>query len=1495
MTVLALLCLSCLLVSPGTAYSRVVLNDTFICSSSGAAFLNVSTVLVDSGQTAWGPLREFTLSLWVKVADLALNSIADIFSLFIPVGNTTLTFQVNPTPGTGASTLDLLLNRARNVQGWMVNSDQLFYGVSSDSLRTNANSHWEPLVVSFSALNTDIQVATKNTSFYRPFAVPGTFSLNGLYIILGGSTPAATPCQTNFILKHIHLYNRAFTDPTSIQEIMLLAPGEVFGIFKPQYSHQYNHVWFNLLETQVFRARGASLQSQLTAMYPVDHSLPPFQRANAPLDVRFLRPFRLSPVDQSYIFVATYGFKVNPNLCNSPSCPGYDVDIYRRLGPSGSPVRLVYRDTKYEASSSSTPAYTFYDDGVLVNTISTARINSAGFPNVQYNNTAAVVVRSNILWANDLATFYGLEMGTPYSRTVSAAFAYDDIHSISALTTLSDWFYLLYVWEISITYGSVVRHTPSGPTAILTVPSEVPFYAACLGIWNPKRGLPSISGGTVVFNDCTLEDPYLTACPTKPNCIFCASGGSCYNCLPNYALSSGSCVVCSSLQGANAVWDPVSSKCLAGQGTFDFTGVSYDPYTTMLNQLPKFYIFRIDFPCNNDPSYCPGSTTTVALYYNQLAEAPANKNTYNPSAAQFQTEYARLMTVVGRIQSPGNATKSTLVTLGTYQSVGSPAGTNLIQFTVCSIYGFSSNANSIFQTACFGSNGACLGGFFATSGSLCVASISYCSEYNLIGDCLRCDTGYVAKPDRACAALESTPNLLAPLVTPGATEPPINDVPIGEVPLTPTPFPPTIIPPMNSTDGFNPNQSAANTSQTSTNCLSIDPKCLECTGNLCRRCDIGFNLLANTCEMQLCTDPNCLNCPVATFCMVCRVGFEMTNGGTCLTIGDQKAIEAALSNPLVTGSSPSTCPANCLDCLSSGKCWKCEAGYSYSVSQNLCIPTNPNLIGADGDGGDSGDSVDMSDCQIWGNCTSSGVDQMFSLNCNQCTSCQYQSRFFCQSCPSCRDPCRCSIKSSTQFVGIIFRCPNVVFLQSYVSTFSRSSAECSLQLVDSDPGLMYIKPRKPSLEASLLVTPSFVESSFTCTFITPAAVRYTPNPQVFILSLSSRSSDVKNVYLARTGILFTVNILGNNLGQLLVALIELNAFFTIIGLLDLPIPGFYSAILTLSTDEEADPHDMSFFLPASVLPIYHFYNAKYRGYFIVNQTVLFVNTVTICFFIVLFLVKRLADQLPKPTFRGSRVLIRAARYSYLLSDASFDVICNVNFMGFCPGVYFFAMVFPSIPSFEHILGLAACICLTFVTSIYVKGKELTELFRDEIRGSQIPNPLRIASPEIYWLRFHNALEEVFQVVHLTLFYFFQHQKRFILHLTAAFCGVQVFVSLGLGLRHLSSVAALKTFQFLSMFGFIRLCIGMLEDEYVPHVWGFNILFLLSHGFKMASIGFELHALFRNLLSYREKLKIRGRNIREEVTSRRIRSKGFLRSIKAFMAKSRFSNQAPSLN
>jgi len=875
----------------------------------------------------------------------------------------------------------------------------------------------------------------------------------------------------------------------------------------------------------------------------------------------------------------------------------------------------------------------------------------------------------------------------------------------------------------------------------------------------------------------------------------------------------------------------------------------------------------------------------LTLYYNQIFESGSVNGAYAPTGAEFSTQFANLMSVVTRIDNPANITVFAVISQATYQT----SETYIANFP-CSFFGKKNLQSGDFEDTC----DTCTDqNEVVFSTRYCKTTDTKCLYVDINGECIQCLNHYILS-GKNCLSVVSDPSLLASLVD-------TNGSPIAYIPPNPPPTPtldpsnsttttvttqlPTttsfqsqLVPTMDNAVGFIPASSAIlQASRSSTDCSWIDPRCLECLGSQCLVCAPGYTLLVNGCEVQICSDLNCFNCPVAQICQVCAIGYELTSDGSCTTTPELLSVQSLLTasnNPL---DSVILCPQNCLQCPASGKCWKCNLGYSYVASQNICIQVSP--VALTNSNSQTKDSISGDvDCRVWGNCTTSEFGGGATDNCAACPTCQIQSTFYCQGCIACRSTCRCVTKSATIFVGVIVNCPKVLFLESFVSKFSQTSPDFAIEVPKNDLSSLHIRPRKPATNnLALLITPSFVQASSTCTFSSPITIYYSPPPQLFLLGEFDQRATVHTIYLVRTGLLFTFNILGNSLGQVLLSVIELNTFFSFIGLLGLPIPGFYAAILTLSTDEEANPAEMSLFLPASFLPTYQFLNEKYHGHYILNQTVLLVNTVTIACFLFIGVLRKLLSLFSTPTFAGAKPLVRAASLAYRFAEATFEALCGANFMGLCPGIHFVVLVFSKVASIRDALGLFVCVAAAFLTSLNLKLRELAEFIRVSPHKTSFPNDMGVASSKIYWLRLHSFLEEIFSWFHLILVFSFQHHRRLVLYLTAAFCVLQAGFAVGMSLKHLPLIAALKTAQFLSMFGFIRLCLGMIDGQYTPHAWGFNLLFTLSHGFKMASLACEFLALFRNAAVYKETGNRMRRQISEEKNRR------FARKLIAFQS------------
>eukprot|EP00210_Caulerpa_lentillifera_P004516 g4309.t1 len=189
-----------------------------------------------------------------------------------------------------------------------------------------------------------------------------------------------------------------------------------------------------------------------------------------------------------------------------------------------------------------------------------------------------------------------------------------------------------------------------------------------------------------------------------------------------------------------------------------------------------------------------------------------------------------------------------------------------------------------------------------------------------------------------------------------------------------------------------------------------DPKCLDCTRNVCYKCEEGFSpdrdgrcawigpsgcdaknckrcsttritcsecepgyqLRSNTCYKNACTDSNCLRCSSdGKECEVCKDGFQ-SRLGECLEVGclDDNCKQCSPSGgscykcntgfyaQLKTGACRKCPDPNCSDCNGSqNSCTRCVQGYyvAQSTTGNRCAQCSeaePNCEKCSRNGGD---------------------------------------------------------------------------------------------------------------------------------------------------------------------------------------------------------------------------------------------------------------------------------------------------------------------------------------------------------------------------------------------------------------------------------------------------------------------------------------------------------------------------------------------------------------
>ena len=87
-------------------------------------------------------------------------------------------------------------------------------------------------------------------------------------------------------------------------------------------------------------------------------------------------------------------------------------------------------------------------------------------------------------------------------------------------------------------------------------------------------------------------------------------------------------------------------------------------------------------------------------------------------------------------------------------------------------------------------------------------------------------------------------------------------------------------------------------------------------------------------------------------------------------------------------------------------------------------------------------------------------------------------------------------------------------------------------------------------------------------------------------------------------------------GQLLVSFLELNIFFTYLGIIELPIRGLYGIVLTLTVDKTPDPSDMSHILDFQDQSMFYYLNCLKKGYYFASQTSIGIYALIVCFYFI---------------------------------------------------------------------------------------------------------------------------------------------------------------------------------------------------------------------------------------------------------------------------------------
>ena len=1415
-------------------YRRILLRQNFYCAANtGASYINVTKQIAAAGnQNFSGNINAFTISFWVKITrEMDMVASYPFMSVLVPHLALNSNFSISKNLN-DVNKYDLLLN------GTVV-FPQLFI-VSAGMLSISSQIEWSPvhgfywesIIISISTLASQytLLVSTSAGSYMISFRAP-SFTANDVFILLGTNTNIDSVCLEEFVISGMYLYDIYYSNQIDHDNIRMGAPSYVYAIYKPFYGSQYEFVWYNLI------GEGLPYISMIMLNHITkndcfirNEAVQNFNFGNVEVLAEFPLFIPQSNVDQSYTVTITYDMVMDWALINSigaGSCQPHTMQLYRRYnGAIQYPINLQFSIT---SGPSCLIQFSSEPPGFNPSISPTPRTSKS----LALEDTITIQCVHHVLYGDTKRiTFISqtLNGGTIFTANTIELMQYFNPHQMTNSIVSSDLFYLISIYEIVITLGGTLNIEP-GQNPSVSLLSPEPVAIACS---TQRKILRNRSDNNLVmdFGTCNPDMEFGMNCPSIQGCMFC-NNTECINCFPGYMLENRLCTDCRVHGAGNEIWDPLTKTCLPSAGAWDFNQPLALQLTLFGSFHPEILIIKMNFTCSNDSVYCPGSYSQMTYYLNAYL--------LNQTSISFYQAGSLIPSVFSAFQNIANSLQNgqVLATYAVLPVASIPnSSSNFVTYFPCNMIDlYMDNIPYSFHNACSD----------CSVGGRLVDSIIGCYHYPLncymmdfsIQFCLIAESNYTIIDGTTVPDTNKPENISINYTAWDLTNIPsysLNDIdaianssatPVNQTPTYVTVFNGNnqyTVATMNLSVGFDPGRTTVNRQNTgpiTTSCELINPNCSVCMSSTCLECQRGFMLSLNVCIPVMCHEDNCIYCPLLHYCQLCKLGYELINN-TCVLIQEllDSNIRTRKQDRLKT-----QCPDNCFTCDDKGKCGRCTGKYILDQEANKCITPKITI-----------EQVSINSNEITQELDETvNVESYYNSppsNCTYCPVCQYQTTFFCQKCDICFMVCQCFTTADSKSRGFMVTCPNVIFDEDSIKNsqplFGKTAYKLSVST--SNNSVLLVTPHGMARDnITFQIRPGFIKKSFHCTLTKPKTIYYELPKPLIILASDRRRKVVNTIHIARNAGLFIVQFISIGIEKIIVAFLQMNVIFTYIGLLNLPIYGFYDLFLTLSTDDEPSRKDMGYFLDLDSQSSYFTLNSKYRAYFFVNQQTILINFGAICgYFVLVFLFNNCLIILKRR--KANPKWVYSIRWLRSIVRSGYMAIVGGNLVIVTPLCIFFSHAMGEMDNFGSVINFQFATFVLVASPMILKFNQIVEFQENGQRvGNFQSNQLRIIDPAILWLKISNLFEEIITAVFFVVFFQFQFQQTIAIYISMCFCVITGLVISWMVFIHFRVIGMLKLFQFMCLFGFLRLSLELLHQNYKPsNFTAFNTYFIMSH-------------------------------------------------------------------
>ena len=1384
-------------------FDRALLLDHFMCTTNSYVLALTPSLYSSTG--------EFTLSFWVASEKPPDDNLRSLIS-FIDSGELVHKYEISKL---GTNNIRLSFKSAQILTGIVPIASVL--ETSYPKRAAFSPTVWTFHTISFEKFPTPGNTLSKlsvNGVLKTP-ADLNSFNINSFKIVLGSDTTTIGTCSLPFVIRHFYIYDAVYSLLDDVRMLMKNVPGTLAGLFQPR-GYQTGH------QELVNMAPGRLNGNIVIYARPKLMLIKTYNYYTFILD-RYETRMRLpqsivpnSPVDQSYIYTLLF-----QSYCTYEYYYQYSVK-----GSISENFKMTF--SMYERARATQPSwvligsewhfFNFYNHQLVTSVNNDWKVQLSGsfatatlasstdkVENPQQKTFFLLSVLDNCLVNGIEINFYSHPFSN-YTETASINLDPTDIHFFGKKTTETHSGIEFHIGEVSIVHGSqYVRTVDSVNNTIIATPnypstkytSVVMATSATISIKRDNDGRNDVMK-TDTFNP---QD----GCPSTSvsNCILYFAS-NCQVCQLNFFSLGNTCSTY-----FDGVYDYVTRKIWIGQmSTFNYstdTTISNDLAAVFANLTsPSIVLAKFTFQ-----SIIPGHTRPYKTYFilNSMDFSPYSPETVPKSDSDFSNKNLQIKNELSAFEAnllynTFKITKMEILRVSynlyrdhiPWQYPGSK----------CSYFGRKNQRESRFKDTCVQD---CQTGF-ELKNDICQRQIVNCALLDGPA-CLYCNSGYLLVNNKcyrmrgAVSPPPSPPD--TPLSGPGGTSSPI------EIDY--------------STDpryiADSENSQALSTydcsdawlvahyldsiqAYCSQQCQSIRPGCQLCTSSACVQCLDGYSLQESNCVRVNCPDLNCDICASSMSCKVCAAGYSINYLGVCQIKSGMyesnilKTIsksEQATDNGN-TSSNPSCSIKNCIHCPTPARCEKCDQLFDLSADQKLCVRNNALLVKP------PTAQLAFTDSSNQAVIADSDSGQANQIDCNIC---QKGQQLACLDNPKCQDKCKCYLNPLSKIDTFRLDCPNVFFNRTNVDLTSKQNNPYTLAMSPKSAHSLEITFRAISFQArTFRLTNNLLNYTEDCNndegrlYIIKEqfSTNYTKTKaQMSIVTKSSTAATSSSV--------FVFNLLGINLSQFLIGIINLSSFFSLIDLLNIRLGLYFDFICKAVTEDEFKLSEIAPLSSYSSIYAQAFDASNSRSWkYFSKRAFNMVLWATIGWFLMKNLIKLIIYLLPDE-LQPSK-LVRVLEWVSGALKALFITIIDFNFMGLATMSSWFILQ-PSLLDDARQSAVAVVSNLIVVLGLVTsKHKTVTGLMQMHYLSQQEERlqVLSLFSVEVYQTSLHEFIEELLQVAFGSILFNFQRYPQRMLHALSLFSFVQIYLCFWFLGKYNFAITAIKTLFNLSFLVFI---------------------------------------------------------------------------------------------